>query len=421
MIVIFLILSFFFIKDFKKTFLIYAPFKFLFTSGVLLYGSISFDNAISLLAVALFLINRKKYITQNLKPSWPLLFSFVLLVISESISALLDSYNFISIPLKICRNYGFALILYYIIQTKDDFRLLVKSLMLFVCLLVFNCFLEGLGHNIIGDIMQDNMMDKAFFVDTIDYGSRGFRLHSFLPHSICFGDVCAIFAAVFFFLYSKNYQKKQCRNCIILLVVGIILSNSRTPLFALFLYIFPVLYKYLNTKKKMFLYLIVLLGIYLTGDKILHTIEGMFVEGSQYETGSSLTMRLEQLEATMDIAKNTLWFGLGFNYDLSMYVKELRGAESVWFNYLIYGGLFAVIAEVTMFIQAVCKTKIFASYKNILWLAIGYFFQQSSTFNSGLNDFLFYFSLIIIMNFEMVIMRDNNPYIYKKIQKYENC
>jgi len=249
------------------------------------------------------------------------------------------------------------------------------------------------------------MLEKAFFIDQIDYGSRGLRLHSFMPHSICFGNVCAIFVAVFFFLYSKDYQKKYCRICMILLVAGIILSNSRTPIIALFLYTIPVLYKYLNFEKRILFFFLLILAIYFVGDKIIQTLDGLFVEGSKYEMGSSMTMRLEQLDATLHIARHTLWFGLGFNYDLSSYVMELRGAESVWFNYLICGGIFAVIAEISMFFQAFSKTKEFESYRNILWITIGYFFQQSSTYNSGLNDFLFYFSIIIIMNYDIIFIR----------------
>ena len=403
MIAIFFILCFFLIKDFKKTFIIYTPFKFLFTSGIVLYGGISFDNAISLVIVFLFFLHGKKFLKHiDNKPQWPLMFSFILLIISESISALLDDYNVISIPLKICRNYAFAFILYYIIQTKDDFKLLIKSLMVYICLLMINCFAELCGHNFIGEILQSNMMKTAFFVDTIDYGTRGLRLHSFLPHAICFGNVCAIFIAVLFFLYSENYQKKKCFYCIILLIIGIVLSNSRTPVVALFLYIIPVLYKYMKFKMKVALFILALTIIYVFSEKILQTLDGMFVVGSEYATGSSMTMRLEQLEATLDIAKNTLWFGLGFNYNLDDYVSELRGAESVWFNLLIYGGIFSVISEVLMFLQSIFNTTKFKSYNNILWISIGYFFQQSSTYNSGLNDFLFYFSIIIIMSYDFL-------------------
>lgn len=411
-IAIFFILCLFLIKDFKRTVIAYAPFKFLFTSGVLLYGSISFDNAISLFIFSLFILQRKKLICFKFhKPKWPLTFSFIILIISETISAILDNYNYISIPLKFCRNYGFALILYYIIQSKKDFDILIKSVSIYVFLLIGNSFFELIGFNIIGNFLGANMMTKAFFVDTIDYGSRGIRLHSFLPHSICFGDVCAIFIAVFSFLYYANYQKKKSKLCVLLLAIGVILSNSRTPIVALFLYLVPVIKDKLYLRNKTLFFFMLIVIAFVFGDKLYQMMDAMFVVDSRYATGSSMTMRLEQLDESFYIVKDNIWFGLGYNYDLSVFVKELRGAESVWFNLLIYGGLFAVFAELTMFTQSILNTKRFKSHKYIVWLTIGFFFQQSSTYNSGLNDFLFYFCMIVIMSFDTI---NGNRYIYVK-------
>ena len=399
---IFFLICFLLVKDYRKTFIFYAPFKFFFTSGVLLYGSISFDNAISIVIFLLFILNYRRYAHQDIKkPRWPLMLSFVFLITSETISAILDNYNYISIPLKFCRNYGCALILYYIIQNKKDFHLLFKSLSIYVFLLIGNSILELAGFNIIGNFLESNMMDKAFFVDTIDYGSRGLRLHSFLPHSICFGDVCAILISVLAFLYYESYYKKRCLLCIILLMIGIVLSNSRTPIVALALYLFPIIKNRFYLKKK---FLFLLAGVIIVvsfGDKIYQLFDAMFVVDSKYATGSSMTMRLEQLEESIYIAKESILFGLGYNYDLSMF-KELRGAESVWFNLLIFGGLFAVLSEIIMFIQSIINTKIYPSHKYIIWLTIGYLFQQSSTYNSGLNDYLFYFCMIMILSYDIL-------------------
>lgn len=415
-IAVFFILCLLLIKDFKRTIIIYAPFKFLFTSGVLLYGSISFDNAISLFVFSFFVLQRKRYIGLRFhKPKWPLTLSFIILIISETISAILDNYNYISIPLKFCRNYGFALILYYIIQSKKDFDILIKSASIYVFLLIGNCMFELLGFNIIGNFLEANMMEKAFFVDTIDYGSRGLRFHSFLPHSICFGDVCAIFIAVFSFLYYANYQKKMSKLCIILLAIGVILSNSRTPIVALFLYLVPVIKDKLYLKNKSLFFFILIAITIVFGDKLYQMMDAMFVVDSKYATGSSMTMRLEQLEESFYIAKNSMWFGLGYNYDISIFEEELRGAESVWFNLLIFGGLFAVFAELAMFAQSIFNTKRFKSHKYIVWLTIGFFFQQSSTYNSGLNDFLFYFCMIVIMTFD--IINENRNVVKNKIHE----
>ena len=399
-ILIFLVIVISLFVDFKSTVLFYAPFKFLFTNDVVLVGSISFDNAISLLICGMYLFHfyvRREYI--NYKDTWPLMLSFVFMALSESVAALIGEPNVASIPLKFCRNYGYCLVMYNIISAEKDFETVYNSLFFFVMLLVGNGIVQFLtGINIIGDWLLENMKDNTFFAGDTDYGERGTRINSFMGHSICFGDVCAIFFLIYIYLYLSDYMKRKSLIMMFLLVIGVVLSNSRTPLLALMIYMIPVVTRKDYIERYRYVYLLcipILLFLFFT--PVYHMLDSMFNEDSIYDTGgSSMSMRLEQTEATIDVVETSMIWGLGYSFDFEG-IDELKGAESVWFNILMYQGVLGCICYIFIIVQSLVNTRSYSNYKFICFMAIGYFVQQSSTYNAGLNEFLFYFCLIIML------------------------
>ena len=403
---VFLIATFFLLRNFKETVLIYTPFKFLFTNSVVLVGSVSFDNAISLLICFLFFFHYfVKEAYRYIQETWPLLLSFVFLCVSESISALIDEPNVISIPLKFCRNYGYCLVLYCLIAEEKDLTTIIDSLSLYIILLVGNGIVQFVtGINIIGDWILDSMKESAFFAEDVDYGIRGIRINSFLGHSICFGDVCAIFLLVFVYFYRNNYRRQKSVIIIILLVIGVLLSNSRTPLLALMIYLLPVLTdKEIVNKYRSFYIFGIPLAILFISIPIYHMLDSMFNENTIYDTGgSNMTMRLEQLEASIDVVGNSFIWGLGYSFDFED-IKELRGAESVWFNLLMYQGIVGCLCYLFLIVQAFYNTRHYSCYKYIFFMTLGYFVQQSATYNAGLNEFLFYFCLILLISHSEII------------------
>lgn len=411
---IFFIITCFLFVNFKKTVLLYTPFKFLFTNSVILVGSITFENAISLLVCLLFVFhyNIRKEFHYN-KPLWPLLLSFLLMSISESISAIIGEPNYISIPLKICRNYGYCIVLYYILVDEKDLRILVKSLFAYSILLVGNGVIQLiLDVNIIGDWVFDNLKEDNFFIDKIDYGDRGLRINSFLAHSICFGDVCAIFFFVFVYLYQKDFLKDICRVSMLILLVGVVLANSRTSILAMMIYVLPLfLQKKTFMRYKVFYIVGLLCFILYLSVPMYQMLDSMFNENSKYDIGgSNMTMRLEQLAASFYVVRDSLWFGLGYSFDFGD-IEELRGAESVWFNIIMYQGIFGCLCYLFIIIQSIRKTRVYNNYKYILFMSLGYFLQQSSTYNAGLNEFLFYFCLVILIAHSDVLTKKSQPLV----------
>ena len=397
MLIVFLILVFCLVTHFKSTVIAYSPFKFLFTNGVILIGNISFDNAISFLVVIIFAFQyfvKKEYHYQ--KGRWPLMLSFLIMILSESISALIGDSNIMSIPLKFCRTYGYCLVLYYLIKDEADFKLLVKSLFLFSIILIGNAVVQFLFDiNIIGNWVASSLKDGVFFADTTDYGSRGVRIQSFMAHSICFGDVCAIFIMVIAYLYKQGYMKRLCE--IVIFLLGLVMANSRTPLMALLIYIIPFADKEKIIKYRFWYGLGLIAFVLVFASPLYQMYDSMFNDNTDFDLGGSdMTMRLEQLEASIYVVQNSLIWGLGYSFDFSN-ITELRGAESIWFNLLMYQGLVGCLCYVFIIIQSITKTRHYSCYRYIFYMSIGYFIQQTSTYNAGITEFLFYYCLIILI------------------------
>lgn len=422
-IILFVIITCFLFVNYKKTVLVYTPFKFLFTNSVILAGNITFENAISLLICLLFVYHYgvRKQFHYN-KPLWPLFLSFLLMSISESISAIIGEPNYISIPLKVCRNYGYCIVLYYIVVDENDLRILLKSLFAYSIILVGNGIIQlVLDVNIIGDWVLDNLKEDNFFIDKIDYGDRGLRINSFLAHSICFGDVCAIFFFVFVYFYQKDFLKGICRVSIFVLLIGVVLANSRTSLLAMMIYVLPLLLQKEKILRYKVFYVVGLICFFLyLSVPMYQMLDSMFNENSKYAIGgSNMTMRLEQLAASFYVVRDSLWLGLGYSFDFGD-IEELRGAESVWFNIIMYQGILGCLCYLFIIIQSIRKTRIYNNYRYILFMSLGYFLQQSSTYNAGLNEFLFYFCLVILITHSDILTKEYCPLVNNEIVLFEN-
>lgn len=389
------------ICDFKKTILIFAPFKFLFINSVLLFGNVSFENAISLIIFIVFFFKYKQCCKLS---RYPLKYSLILLVLSESLAAIIGEPNYISIPLKFCRLYGFCLVFFYLLETKEDIKIVLESLSIFVIILVGNGLVELiLDMNPIGDILASELRDDAFFIDRTDYGSRGMRVHSFLPHSICFGNVCAIF--LFLYCFIKTHEMENSDKLyfiILLLILGIIMANSRTPLLALMLYAIPFLFNKKMLKYRLLLIMVVIIAGPFIIDKMYNMLDSMFNPDTRQDVGgSSMEMRLEQLEMSFFLIKDKLLLGNGFSFDFTIF-SEMRGAESIWFNLLMYQGIFGCVAYIFMFIESIKRALKTEVAKFLIFLCLGYLLQQSATYNAGLDDFLYYFVYLLIFRYSTI-------------------
>ncbi|HVW15541.1 MAG TPA: O-antigen ligase family protein [Mucilaginibacter sp.] len=196
------------------------------------------------------------------------------------------------------------------------------------------------------------------------------RISSFAWHAIYYGfllNTGILLCAFFINVYSGGYgQKTKYVYLLILLLVNLVLVNSRTPLLALaFGFLVLFLWEFnLANKLRVGVLVIVLFSSLVfipKGRQIVSAAFSALTSTEQsYEEGSSLDMRIGQLQASYDLFKkkpvtgNGLYYikeTLGFSRDWnqSKSDKDLYGFESYVYELLIEQGLLGIIGNIFLF------------------------------------------------------------------------
>lgn len=198
---------------------------------------------------------------------------------------------------------------------------------------------------------------KPDFSITYFWGER-LRTASTWSHPISYGFICSIF----FWLVFKEYKKNDKYILLFLLAVNVFICGSRTAivcfvsmmcLFWLFAY---------NLKKKAKYGIAALLSTFLfvsfpyISEKTSETYDSAM--GQSDVGGSSINMRLRQLDAVLYESRNFRLTGGGLDYskevlglgkeDWSQVKGDLFGMESYLFNILMERGIIGLCVEILL-------------------------------------------------------------------------
>lgn len=419
--IIFIVFLIFLLIDYKKTVLVYTPLRLLFNSTFVAFqfGEVilSLNNLISLLIFLLFLfkIRIKK---PNNPLIWSLLFSafalITVLLFSLHRSSVFNTYAHIT------RDALYPLIFWYFLKTSNDIKLVVKSY-IYVCVVicVYALIEFLLGFNPLLNWLAENTTSRVF-VNHINDIRFGFgRYNSFMFYPVSFGAVCAIFFS-FIIYYHKKFNDEFLRLkllnysiLLILLISGVILSNSRATLMCLLIGILHTINFTLFKSKKgwMILFLILVIGFVLS-DYIYMTIESILINKADDVGGSSAEMRRIQLLESLKYFWESPIFGNGNNY--LTYIqdsdyKELMGAESYWFVLLIERGLVGIIAYIYMIINL----SIFLGKKHLRFgiiLTLSWVVLTSMSLIIGIDISYLICLMLIVYKSELIHTKKRNCY-----------
>lgn len=265
-----------------------------------------------------------------------------------------------------------------------------------------NPYIDALSFLYVGE----NRFD--FFLEQIRGGLIG-RTSGTLEHPLTWGQIWGILFALFL-IYKDCIKSKLTKYLfIILAVVNILFSGSRTSIVVLCCIIFFYL---ISIKKKkliryivfalasFFILLIPLKNIQYTENYIKYIESGLFFWDNSYSdaaniSGSNISMRSEQLEATLDIASKNSIGGLGYNsvqYFSSSSFDRMYGFESVLFRKIVEQGILGFICFcLSLYIFTKWIFKHISKEKKVLWL--GYFtsYFLSIVFTGIQNTWSFFF------------------------------
>lgn len=430
--IIFLIISFFAIKDWKRTCIIWMPLHLLFNESVCLkYTSpaISFVFAVDFLLFFLFYVKKRKYQLNNYTYFFKT--AFIAYLISYGISMLFSIVPFTEVFANTIKYFIQNFIIVYLFQralyNKEDIKLFLKTGLIVVALIISlglyetifkdNPVLDYVYLNAPKELILGKMYYVPPFVSYTEAVSMRFglvRAYSFFGIHIAFGCASILLFYLYFYFYNQKnnpLNKKWLLLGCILLITGVFMCNSKTPLLAIpFFVLATIKPKSLFNPKLItsFIILIILISIY--APEYFNNFKAIFDSKlAEQGGGSNTSMRIQQFEVGLNLfCMNPLW-GNGVGA-IGVFMKnasnaDLLGAESSWLKILPERGLIGAIVYLILYQQIYIKLKTVLKKKEIIGFLVGLMIMETAT---GFMDFALYGSIIICLYRFQQLNKSNN-------------
>lgn len=381
--------------NYKKGFMLYLLFQMLWYPDTQLFtvgGSwINLNFLCALYFWGLYLIKKNKVGKETIS------FPYYRPMICIAFSLLMTSFSSYSGPLsELVKAFGLIvmdLIIVYIIwktiNTQNDFIFLFKGITLIVIFACIYCFYEKItGCNPVLDYKL-TCTSNSFetYRDFQQWDARGYRCYSIFDHTICACMVFSLYIALTLnlYVYKKNYSyKKLSLITAILCVPAMFFTQQRAGMFMLFIAVIPAL----NLGKRRFWKLLFIGILALTA--VLPLISDninllLSIFSTKYESqvsGSSISMRFDQLGAVFEIMMKAPLTGLGENfqrYYTGPLASRALGYESLWFEQMAKHGMMGVLAYIVMVFYSVYIIPKKYKSKQVFFISLAYWVTYTLT------------------------------------------
>jgi len=406
--------------DLRKGILLYAPFKLFFLSGIKLFESFSFDVVISILAVSMYFIKNYEHLR---KTKTPWIYAILIVIIISIINGIFPEKNGY-VLWSIFTVYMYAVIYFDSMNSKDNLKIAVYSIILFALIMCINGVIEYvMGINFLREIQQSMATEGTYFSEnSLERFGITHRVCSCIPHAIGYGTVCVCFLYLILYIrYNTNMQLSLFLTILSLslLFSGIVLSASRSPLLGLAIMLIPffISKNILKIKNIILFSLLIIVAYYYAGEFLVKMFLSIVDENTAMEaSGSGIEMRQSQYELTMMIWSQNPIFGHG-QIALEQIDKTgmLRGAESLWFQLLLRRGIVGFVGFALFYFlvfRDIIRTQKERKFKLFFW--ISWIVINTVTSLPGITDF---FALMILgILYKLEEFESVNTGIVKKMQ-----
>ena len=255
----------------------------------------------------------------------------------------------------------FSYVYYCCLQNRKDIYFAVYSYLFFIVLLCGNGLLGPLlGINPLDDYIQSISNEELSFFsdnDLVRFGRERYR--SFIPHAISYGVLCVtlLYLLVWYLLKVAHSGKAWIIMGTCLLLSGVVICTSRTPILGLFPFVIIFRDMKVSFRKIRPFLLILVCFLLLQGDYILYLLESVFT---------------------------------------TLFYNEFYGGESVWLPLLANQGMVGLTGYL---FYNVCLYKMAqsSSGKNVLYaLLLSWLIMRSATSLIGVTDATFLSVFFII-------------------------
>lgn len=318
-----------------------------------------------------------------------------------------------------CMEYGLLIFGFCSSMKREEWNKFIKLLFTTACIInIYGIFTFLLNIDPVGQLFASTFDFQSSLYDFGVRASSRSRVGSFLVNSHVYGYFNALLCILFTYVLYKRGLSRNEKIILLLTVVGIFISGSRSSLMTaivgiVILSIFGLRLKKLVTYALLgILFLIPLTQTEVVQNKI-SAVSDVFKDGGGDTGGSSVNMRENQLELSLMLfAQSPVW-GNGFDYfgemvdDDDYWLKNgINGAESYYFILLIDRGgveIVTILILVIMLVRYFYKQKRFSKLEYSLALAmlIAYIAISLMTGNSGKWEYCMLF-LGLLLNKENI-------------------
>lgn len=335
-------------------------------------GGLKFNIVVLVLLTLFTLKYKKKVITfKN-----PLLFTsifyffytFIIAFFSEDLSLANQTSFLIK---KWIEMFWFGLLVWNNLTDTKDYNIFINKLYKCILFLTIYGLIEfftktNLYIELFAKSFPDTILDAKMFL----YEQRGIltgRIRGTTEHPLTWGQRCAtIFMFLFFF--RNKFSKKRIIIIESLLFINIVLTGSRSAIVPIVLFLLISLFSYYrkHLKKLITISAFLLIGGIIISPTIrdnetIKTIQAFVFFWDEEKSkeaeikGSSVSLRIEQLEEALYAIDKKFYYGFGYGYVTNMdedhYLREfLLGFESVALKVLVEQGSIGFMLYLVLFL-----------------------------------------------------------------------
>lgn len=437
--------------NWRRTVIAWIPFSMLFNEAVCLkYTSpaVSFGLAVDVSLLFLYYVfyrYRKSYRQIEETTTYffrPIFIAYLSSYLLSMIFSIVPLFQVFSGTIKyFIQSFVVVYLFQLALQTKEDISFFIKCLLVSFVLISLVAVFESLyrinpilSYIYVNAPSPDDLFGKMYF-NPLDLdqesGDRFGRRRVFSFFSIHIGYGCAsvmwFFLILYLILNKKRYhdyfKTSYCVLLLLLCLLGIMFSNSKTPMIGLLFFVLSVIKTSYIFKPKVFNKIIIIcLLVIILFPSYLNNFIALFNQNVAEEGGGSdLSMRQRQFEVGWNLFLQNPIFGNGIGSIKALKEigesTDILGSESSWLKILPQQGLFGAVVYLYMYSYLYIKLKNIIPQKTTLFFLGGLFVMEAVT---GFMDFYIVGSIIIVI-FKLFVIEKKEKYGNKCIGASLRC
>lgn len=401
-------------KNFKKAFLWFIMFKLCLVTNITILSIpgiplLTLDMFLTAVFLLLYFTKRQKMQLEYVP--FPYSKPFKWMAVSYFLSTLFAYIGFAGAFSQyigqVLTEFVFAWLMWKIIDRKD-IEYIIKGLAFMFLLSCIYAFYEKFTQtNPIQNYELTLVNDASRTIDFLvtDDINRGYRVQSFFEHAIGAGVNWAMFIVLYFTLttiYKYKLKSKLCLITAILCIPCVFFANARGPL----VFLMVSILSFVDLKNKKF-YKLIIVGVILLvvvspllSDYFDNLLSIFDSKAQEKVGGSNADMRFDQLDASIELMKQSPLLGLGYKFMNVLHtnlVSRLLGFESIWFRVLTQFGLLGTFVNLMLAYYSLIKIPIQYKSRPLLFFSLAYWISASLTSLPGILIYLYYLILIIFI------------------------